>query len=273
MTGKAPAFQFYPQDYLSSSRVAEMTLEEEGVYIRLLCYCWSCGSIPADPERCAKLAGKGCTVEIATSVQRSFNEHPTDSQRLVHNRLEIERERQQNRRDQASEAGRKSAERRATHAKTTAKMTVSNGRSTDVQRKVNPSSSSSSSSSSSNTKHTTSLPVAFVETGESETAVQRTAFAPPSIQEVIDFVLEKHLCVDAVEFCSFYGSKNWMVGKTKMKDWRLAAVGWDSRKRKEMASDRQTHLSANQRREQTTANSFNKLLRQASGVPVSPGSD
>ena len=115
--------------------------------------------------------------------------------------------------------------------------------------------------------------IVSVETRESETAVTRSAFAPPSIQDVIDFVSENHLLVDAVEFCSFYGSKNWMVGKTKMKDWRLAAVGWDSRKRKDMASDRQTHLSANQRREQTTANSFNKLLRQASGVPVSPGSD
>jgi uncharacterized protein YdaU (DUF1376 family) len=147
MSSKAPAFQFYPQDYLSSSRVAEMTLEEEGVYIRLLCYCWSCGSIPADPERCAKLAGKGCSVETATSVQRAFNEHPTDGQRLVHDRLEIERERQQIRRDQASEAGKKSAEKRTKQAENTAKHADSNGRSTVVQRKVNPSSSSSSSSS------------------------------------------------------------------------------------------------------------------------------
>jgi uncharacterized protein YdaU (DUF1376 family) len=84
VSGKSPAFQFYVQDYLASSRVAEMTLEEEGVYIRLLCYCWSVGSIPADPERCAKLAGKGCSIETATNVQRSFNEHPTDAQRLVH---------------------------------------------------------------------------------------------------------------------------------------------------------------------------------------------
>jgi uncharacterized protein YdaU (DUF1376 family) len=146
MSGKSPAFQFYPQDYLASSRVAEMTLEEEGVYIRLLCYCWASGSIPADPERCAKLAGKGCSIEVATTVQRSFNEHPTDPQRLVHDRLELERERQQLRREQASDAGKKSAERRAKQAKSPAKTRDLNDRSTDVQRKVNTSSSSSSSS-------------------------------------------------------------------------------------------------------------------------------
>jgi uncharacterized protein YdaU (DUF1376 family) len=148
VSGKSPAFQFYVQDYLASSRVAEMTLEEEGVYIRLLCYCWSVGSIPADPERCAKLAGKGCSIETATNVQRSFNEHPTDAQRLVHDRLELERERQQTRREQASEAGKKSAARRAKTPKTPAKTRDLNDRSTDVQRKVNTSSSSSSSSSS-----------------------------------------------------------------------------------------------------------------------------
>ena len=126
-----------------------MTLEEEGVYIRLLCYCWSAGSIPADPERCARLAGKGCSVETATTVQRAFNEDPTDDQRLVHDRLEIERTKQNMRREQASEAGKKSAEVRLKIHKKTAKNRKVNDRSTSVQRKVNPSSSSSSSSSSS----------------------------------------------------------------------------------------------------------------------------
>ena len=137
---KAPAFQFYPQDYLASSRVAEMTLEEEGAYIRLLCYAWTTGGIPRDPERCARLAGKGCSTTVATNVQRAFNEDPTDSTRLVHNRLELEREKQRLRKQQTSEAGHRSAEAR--RAKSTAEQTK-NKRSTNVQRNVNPSSSSS----------------------------------------------------------------------------------------------------------------------------------
>jgi uncharacterized protein YdaU (DUF1376 family) len=149
MSAKPPAFQFYPQDYLASTRVAEMTLEEEGVYIRLLCYCWSAGSIPKDPERCARLAGKGCSIETATSVQRAFNEHPTDSQRLIHDRLEVERENQRARRIQAAEAGKESARRRKNTQIRPPELpqspNVSNDRSTPVQQNVNPSSSSSSS--------------------------------------------------------------------------------------------------------------------------------
>lgn len=143
MTEKSPAFQFYPQDWLSSARVAEMSLEEEGVYIRLLCYCWTVGSIPADPERCAKLAGKGCSVETATVVQRSFNGSSTDPQRMVHDRLEKERKKQETRRAFASKAGKKSAESRSRRSVTTRPETTKNERSTNVQRKVNSSSSSS----------------------------------------------------------------------------------------------------------------------------------
>lgn len=140
MNQKAPAFQFYPQDYLSSARVAEMTLEEEGAYIRLLCYCWTTGSIPADPERCARLVGKGCSVSVITSVQRSFNVCSTNVQRMTHDRIEKEREKQLLRRIQTSEAGKKSAEIRAVSA---VKKKTSNKRSTNVQRNLNPSSSSS----------------------------------------------------------------------------------------------------------------------------------
>ena len=48
MTEKAPAFQWYPKDYLSDLNVVVMTLEEEGAYRRLMDYCWLHGSIPDD---------------------------------------------------------------------------------------------------------------------------------------------------------------------------------------------------------------------------------
>lgn len=137
---KSPAFQFYPQDYLASARVAEMTLEEEGAYIRLLCYCWTTGSIPSDPDRCARLIGKGCSTAVATAVQLAFNGCSTDPQRMTHDRLEKEREKQLIYRKNASVAGKKSAEARAAKSST---ETTKNVRSTTVQRKVNSSSSSS----------------------------------------------------------------------------------------------------------------------------------
>ncbi len=53
----APSFQFYPQDFLVGT--ADMTPEEVGAYIRLLCYQWSKGGLPNDHQRCAAMSGSG----------------------------------------------------------------------------------------------------------------------------------------------------------------------------------------------------------------------
>ena len=84
---RAPAFQFYAGDYLSSSRVQLMTLEEEGAYIRLLCHCWLHGSIPSDPERIARLIGKGGSTTLATKVQAMFKQGENEGE-LIHDKLE-----------------------------------------------------------------------------------------------------------------------------------------------------------------------------------------
>lgn len=57
-------------------------------------------------------------------------------------------------------------------------------------------------------------------------------FTPPTVSEVSDFITEMKYGVDAQRFVSFYASKNWMVGKNKMKDWRSAVTGWNTRDNK-----------------------------------------
>ena len=52
---KAPAFQFYPKDFLTDERVKLMSHTERGIYISLLCMCWLEGSLPAQPAALAKL--------------------------------------------------------------------------------------------------------------------------------------------------------------------------------------------------------------------------
>ena len=94
---KSPAFQWYPKDILSSVRVAEMSLAEEGAYRRLIDFCWLNGSIPADPIRASRVVGKGCTREIIEAVLPMFTPAPDDPTRLVHDRLEEERRRQEER--------------------------------------------------------------------------------------------------------------------------------------------------------------------------------
>lgn len=143
----APAFQFYSADWLSDENVRLMTLEQTGAYIDALAICWREGSIPSCPEKLARLIGKGCSTEVATSVQRLFNIRSTDEcsgvERLKHKRLEIEREKQRVRSEQTSKAGKKSA---ATKREAIAKPSENgdfNISSTSVQHPFNPSSSPS----------------------------------------------------------------------------------------------------------------------------------
>ncbi len=88
-----------------------MTLEQEGIYVRLLAYCWREGSIPADAEACAALCKGGSTTAIRV-VQARFNQHPETADRLVHPRLEAERQKNREWRAKSAEGGRRSAQKR-----------------------------------------------------------------------------------------------------------------------------------------------------------------
>jgi uncharacterized protein YdaU (DUF1376 family) len=109
---KRPAFQFYPGDWLGSQRVSLLTLEEEGAYLRLLASCWQHGSIPSDPDKIARLIGKGASTTLATTLATMFQAHPYESASLVHDRLERERDKQDAWAEKSREGGRKSAEKR-----------------------------------------------------------------------------------------------------------------------------------------------------------------
>jgi len=55
-------------------------------------------------------------------------------------------------------------------------------------------------------------------------------FIPPSIEDVKKYCHEKNKDVDAEQFCNFYESKGWYVGKNKMKSWKHAVALWHNRK-------------------------------------------
>ncbi len=54
-------------------------------------------------------------------------------------------------------------------------------------------------------------------------------FVPPTLEEVKAKIKEMNYTFDAEAFIAFYQSKNWMVGKNKMKDWKAAMVTWQKR--------------------------------------------
>tara|TARA_R100001594_G_scaffold11334_3_gene25792 strand:+ start:2718 stop:3335 length:618 start_codon:yes stop_codon:yes gene_type:complete len=51
----------------------------------------------------------------------------------------------------------------------------------------------------------------------------------PSIDEIKEYCLERNNDIDAEQFYDFYESKNWYVGKNKMKDWRACVRTWEKR--------------------------------------------
>ncbi|MGN0337878.1 MAG: hypothetical protein ACI4EE_10335 [Lachnospiraceae bacterium] len=51
-------------------------------------------------------------------------------------------------------------------------------------------------------------------------------FVPPTVEEVKAYCEEKGYSVDPCQFVDFYESKGWMVGKSKMKDWKASVRTW-----------------------------------------------
>lgn len=62
---QSPAFQFYPDDFLGSSKVAVMTPTEIGVYVLLLCMDWNGHGITYNP----KLLARYCRMPEAEFVE------------------------------------------------------------------------------------------------------------------------------------------------------------------------------------------------------------
>lgn len=69
---------------------------------------------------------------------------------------------------------------------------------------------------------------------------RREHFEPPTTDEVRAYAQEKGLRINADRFVDFYSSKGWMVGKSKMKDWRAAVRSWAARDRQEAPETKKT---------------------------------
>ena len=61
----------------------------------------------------------------------------------------------------------------------------------------------------------------------SAAARTRSSFQPPTLDEVVDYCRERNNGIDAQRFLDYYTANGWMVGKTKMKDWRAAVRNWE----------------------------------------------
>ena len=57
-------------------------------------------------------------------------------------------------------------------------------------------------------------------------------FKKPTLDQVNDYCIERNNNVDAEAFLDFYESKDWKIGKNKMKDWKACVRTWERRETK-----------------------------------------
>lgn len=147
--GKDPSMPFYVNDWLSSSKVCCMSLEQQGAFVRLLCHCWASqdASIPDDENALAALSGmgEGWLKGGSTMVLRCFQPHPHLSGCLTNQKVYDLWEERQQWREKSRQGGLKSAAKR----RSSKDLGESKGGSTTLATKVQPKGNSSSSSSSS----------------------------------------------------------------------------------------------------------------------------
>lgn len=59
------------------------------------------------------------------------------------------------------------------------------------------------------------------------TETQASTFHPPTVEEVRSYCLERCNSIDAERFVDYYQSRDWMVGSSKMTDWKCTIRNWE----------------------------------------------
>lgn len=63
----------------------------------------------------------------------------------------------------------------------------------------------------------------------SQNSLSSKRFVKPSLKEIQEYCRERRNSVNAENFFDFYESKGWLVGQSKMKDWRACVRTWEKK--------------------------------------------
>lgn len=202
--GRAPAFQFYADDFLAGTMT--MTNEERGAYISLLCLQWSKGFVTElDIQRVCL----GMPTHSHGICQSKFQADPES--RYRNQRLEVERSKQKERSQKQSNIANlrwnKDAKAMPTHYQEDAKAYAKS-----VPEACFPSPSPS--------------PITKIQADKPP----RVRFQKPTVEELTAEAIKIGLPVTEVDkFLNYYESNGWKVGKNSMKSWPATMKGWLSR--------------------------------------------
>ena len=95
---------------------------------------------------------------------------------------------------------------------------------------------------------------------------RQKSFLPPSLEDVKIFIEENQIkSFTAEQFWFHYDSKNWMVGKNKMKNWKSAAAGWESRSKEESKENQDGRQQQTSNKKEQYTFSADRLFQTESG--------
>ena len=261
---RAPAFPLYADDFLAGT--ADMSAEEVGGYIRLLCHQWAKGGLPNDPDRLARMAGLigspslGYVVAKLTLCEDGLLRHP----RIEAIRAESDAWRAKQAASGASGAAKRWGSRR-TDGKpngdpigepmaTPLASPMANGWPNDGSPSPSPSPSPIP------TPDALDVSNAQPQGGAGEAGKPPSKrFTPPTDAEMEMECARIGLPpVEGERFRAYYESNGWKVGKNPMRSWKAALVGWKTRW--EERNGQHGHTSSGGRRPLTASEQRNATL-------------
>lgn len=235
MARKSPAFSFYPDAWVLGT--IGLTFEQQGVYLRMLCYQWAAGPSPlsAYVHACGGMLGASaehvasiCSAIAATKFER-------DGDLYFNARLEEERDKQRARSNKAKAA----AKGRWTDSRLASKPPESrcSEHAASIAQAYAPAMPSVSVSV--DHKHQGSFldntgnkpPMLGASPQEvkppRKARATREPFRAPTAEEVKAYCEERGNQVNPNGFWNYYTANGWRVGRNPMKDWRAAVRTWE----------------------------------------------
>ena len=74
-------------------------------------------------------------------------------------------------------------------------------------------------------------PIEPLQTPKEQSGGGRKKFTIPTPEEVQAYCDERKNGISGQQFCDFYSSKGWKIGKEPMKDWKAAVRTWEMRRK------------------------------------------
>lgn len=184
-------FPLYTKEFIAGT--VQMTAEELGAYIRLLCWQFDNGSVPISDATAIKNI-TGVALKKLSRVIDKFPQGENNKLRYIKEKGEI----LSNIRKQIGSKG---------------------GSKTQAKLKQNSS------------KYDDSNIYSYIESDSESKLELKSRMSRPTLQEVESYVLEAGLSINPEQFFNYYSANGWRVGRNPMKDWKAAARHWQSREK------------------------------------------